>query len=143
MDALRQGVGLRAYGQRDPLVEYKKEAYTMFADLMDKIKSDVTDRMFRAATSMNAFQTFLSALPRVQAQHAQVAAIGGTTGQAATAAGGAAAAPRPRNPQEAAMQAALSRKLEPVRRDMPKVGRNDPCPCGSGKKYKNCHGANG
>jgi preprotein translocase subunit SecA len=143
MDALRQGVGLRAYGQRDPLVEYKKEAYTMFADLMDKIKSDVTDRMFRAATSMNAFQTFLSALPRVQAQHAQVAAIGGTTGQAASAAGGAAAAPRPRNPQEAAMQAALSRKLEPVRRDVPKVGRNEPCPCGSGKKYKNCHGANG
>ena len=136
MDALRQGVGLRAYGQRDPLVEYKKEAYTMFSDLMDKIKSDVTDRMFRAATSMGAFQSFLSALPRAQARHASVSALGGGTAAAEPAA-------RPASPQEAAMQAALSRKPEPVRRDVPKVGRNEPCPCGSGKKYKHCHGANG
>ncbi len=134
MDALRQGVGLRAYGQRDPLVEYKKEAYTMFSDLMDKIKSDVTDRMFRAATSMGAFQSFLSALPRVQAQHASISALGG--GAAA-----AAAQPRPASQQEAAMQAALASKPPPVKRDVPKVGRNDPCPCGSGKKYKHCHGA--
>ncbi len=134
MDALRQGVGLRAYGQRDPLVEYKKEAYTMFSDLMDKIKSDVTDRMFRAATSMGAFQSFLSALPRVQAQHASISALGG--GAAA-----AAAQPRPASQQEAAMQAALASKPQPVKRDVPKVGRNDPCPCGSGKKYKHCHGA--
>ncbi len=133
MDALRQGVGLRAYGQRDPLVEYKKEAYTMFSDLMDKIKSDVVDRMFRSATSITAFQTFLSALPRVQAQHASVSVLGGGTGAAPAAA-------RPASPQEQAMQAALARKPEPVRRDMPKVGRNDPCPCGSGKKYKQCHG---
>ncbi|HMO03097.1 MAG TPA: preprotein translocase subunit SecA [Kiritimatiellia bacterium] len=150
MDALRQGVGLRAYGQRDPLVEYKKEAYTMFSDLMDKIKADVSDRMFRAATSVNAFQSFLSALPRIQTQHASVAALGGSTSAqpvAGAAAGGGAApaapAARPQSQQEAAMEAALSRKAAPVRRDMPKVGRNDPCPCGSGKKYKNCHGANG
>jgi len=136
MDALRQGVGLRAYGQRDPLVEYKKEAYTMFADLMDKIKSDITDRMFRAATSVNAFQSFVSMIPRIQTQHASVSALGGST----------AAAPAPAralSPQEAAMEAALARKPEPVRRDLPKVGRNEPCPCGSGKKYKVCHGANG
>ena len=140
MDALRQGVGLRAYGQRDPLVEYKKEAYTMFSDLMDKIKSDITDRMFRAATSLNAFQSFLSALPKVQTQHATVSALGGTTTAPAEKAPGA---PRPVSQQEAAMEAALSKKLAPVRRDVPKVGRNEPCPCGSGKKYKNCHGANG
>jgi preprotein translocase subunit SecA len=139
MDALRQGVGLRAYGQRDPLVEYKKEAYTMFSDLMDKIKSDVTDRMFRAATSMGAFQSFLSALPRVQAQHASFSALGGGAGGAGGA--GAAAAPRPVSQQEAAMQAALASKPQPVKRDIPKVGRNEPCPCGSGKKYKHCHGA--
>ncbi len=135
MDALRQGVGLRAYGQRDPLVEYKKEAYTMFSDLMDKIKSDVTDRMFRAATSMGAFQSFLSALPRAQAQHASISALGGGSASAP--------APRPASPQEAAMQAALAKKPEPVRRDLPKVGRNEPCPCGSGKKYKHCHGSQG
>ena len=144
MDALRQGVGLRAYGQRDPLVEYKKEAYTMFSDLMDKIKSDVTDRMFRSATSVNAFQTFLTALPRMQAQHASVQTLGGHTSAPAAGEGdGPAAAPRPMSQQEAAMQAALARKPEPVRRDVPKVGRNEPCPCGSGKKYKSCHGING
>ncbi|HMO51039.1 MAG TPA: preprotein translocase subunit SecA [Kiritimatiellia bacterium] len=137
MDALRQGVGLRAYGQRDPLVEYKREAYTMFSDLMDKIKSDVTDRMFRSATSLNAFQSFLSALPKVQTQHASVTTLGGGAGASPSA------PPRAMNPQEAAMQAALARKPEPVRRDLPKVGRNDPCPCGSGKKYKQCHGRNG
>jgi preprotein translocase subunit SecA len=136
MDALRQGVGLRAYGQRDPLVEYKKEAYTMFSDLMDKIKSDISDRMFRAATSLNAFQSFLTALPRVQTQHASVNALGGHTGETP-------AQPRPASQQEAAMEAALSKKATPVRRDVPKVGRNEPCPCGSGKKYKSCHGANG
>ncbi len=136
MDALRQGVGLRAYGQRDPLVEYKNEAYTMFSDLMDKIKADIADRMFRSATSLNAFQSFLSALPRVQAQHASVSALGGRTGEAPPQS-------RPVSQQEAAMEAALSKKLAPVRREVPKVGRNEPCPCGSGKKYKNCHGANG
>jgi len=136
MDALRQGVGLRAYGQRDPLVEYKKEAYTMFSDLMDKIKSDISDRMFRAATSLNAFQSFLTALPRVQTQHASVSALGGHTGETP-------AQPRPASQQEAAMEAALSKKATPVRREVPKVGRNEPCPCGSGKKYKSCHGANG
>jgi len=137
MDALRQGVGLRAYGQRDPLVEYKKEAYTMFSDLMDKIKADITERMFRSATSLNAFQTFLSALPRMQTQHASVSALGGSTDAAQPPSA------RPRSQQEAAMEAALSKKLTPVRRDVPKVGRNEPCPCGSGKKYKNCHGYNG
>jgi len=137
MDALRQGVGLRAYGQRDPLVEYKKEAYTMFADLMDKIKVDIADRMFRAATSFNAFQSFLSALPRVQTQHASVSALGGRPVGTAPPA----APSRPQSQQEAAMEAALAKKAEPIRREYPKVGRNEPCPCGSGKKYKSCHGA--
>ncbi|HMP89318.1 MAG TPA: preprotein translocase subunit SecA [Kiritimatiellia bacterium] len=139
MDALRQGVGLRAYGQRDPLVEYKKEAYTMFSDLMDKIKADITDRMFRSATSMNAMQSFISQLPRMQAQHASFTTLGGGSGNA----DGATPVNRPRTQQEAAMEAALSKKTTPIRRDVPKVGRNEPCPCGSGKKYKNCHGANG
>jgi preprotein translocase subunit SecA len=62
---LRQGVGLRAYGQRDPLVEYKREAFTMFSDLMEKIKTDIATRMFRSATSYNAFRNFMSALPQM------------------------------------------------------------------------------
>jgi len=144
MDTLRQGVGLRAYGQRDPLVEYKNEAYTLFADLMDRIKGEIAGRIFRATTSPRAYQTFLGDLHRLaQAQHADVAPLAG--GHAAGAAparraggggpGGADAG------AEAAMNAALSAAhAKPVVRDAPKVGRNDPCPCGSGKKYKKCCG---
>ncbi|MCB1069402.1 MAG: preprotein translocase subunit SecA [Kiritimatiellae bacterium] len=139
MDALRQGVGLRAYGQRDPLVEYKKEAFSMFEDLMDKIKGDIAHRMFRSATSMSAYQSFLSALPQ-RAVHASVNTLG-QSGAPAAAAAEPATGGRP-SVNDAAMQAALQSraKPQPVTRDMPKVGRNDPCPCGSGKKYKKCHG---
>ena len=152
MDTLRQGVGLRAYGQRDPLVEYKNEAYTLFADLMDRIKAEIATRIFRATTAPAAYQSFLDGLQRM--------ARAGTThdsgaprvgGHAAAPAQGAGAAPggRPVPPPatrgaEAAMNAALAaaKKPEPVKRDLPKVGRNDPCPCGSGKKYKKCCGQN-
>ena len=145
MDTLRQGVGLRAYGQRDPLVEYKNEAYTLFADLMDRIKGEIAGRIFRATTSPQAYQNFLGDLQRlhgqVRTQHADLAPLagghaaggggrGGGTGGAADA--GA----------EAAMNAALA-GARTVVRDAPKVGRNDPCPCGSGKKYKKCCGKDG
>ncbi|MGD9781948.1 MAG: preprotein translocase subunit SecA [Kiritimatiellia bacterium] len=144
MDTLRQGVGLRAYGQRDPLVEYKNEAFTLFADLMDRIKGEIAGRIFRATTSPRAYQAFLGDLHRLaQARHPSAAPLAG--GHAAGAAparragsggdGGADAG------AEAAMNAALSAAhAKPVVRDAPKVGRNDPCPCGSGKKYKKCCG---
>ena len=136
IDALRQGIHLRSMGQRDPLVEYKREAYTMFSDLMDKIKLDIATRMFRSATSANAFRNFLGAL-RQSYVHDDVTTLGH---------GGTSTAEPPRSATragaEAGMQAALdSKKSTPVRRDVPKVGRNEPCPCGSGKKYKHCHGA--
>ena len=142
MDTLRQGVGLRAYGQRDPLVEYKNEAYTLFADLMDRIKGEIAGRIFRATTSPRAYQTFLGDLHRLaQAQHPTAAplvggrAAGGAAPRQAAAQGGADAG------AEAAMNAALSAShAKPVVRDEPKTGRNDPCPCGSGKKYKKCCG---
>ena len=135
MDTLRQGVGLRAYGQRDPLVEYKHEAYAMFSDLMDKIKLDVATRIFRSATSAAAFKSFISSLPQMYV-HDEVATLG-RGGASRSPAGGPSAPPG----AEAAMQAALNSKPTPVKRDEPKVGRNDPCPCGSGKKYKKCCGA--
>jgi preprotein translocase subunit SecA len=139
MDTLRQGVGLRAYGQRDPLVEYKNEAYTLFADLMDRIKGEIAGRIFRATTSPRAYQTFLGDLHRLaQAQHADPGPLAG-----GHAAGGAparrAGADAPNSGAEAAMNAAISGARPAVRED-PKVGRNDPCPCGSGKKYKKCCG---
>ena len=143
MDTLRQGVGLRAYGQRDPLVEYKNEAFTLFADLMDRIKGEIAGRIFRATTSPRAYQTFLGDLHRLaQAQHPTAAPlVGGRAGGGAAprhaAQGGESADPG----AEAAMNAALSAAhSKPVVREAPKTGRNDPCPCGSGKKYKKCCG---
>ncbi|HRT06268.1 MAG TPA: preprotein translocase subunit SecA [Kiritimatiellia bacterium] len=142
MDTLRQGVGLRAYGQRDPLVEYKNEAFTLFADLMDRIKGEIAGRIFRATTSPRAYQTFLGDLHRLaQAQHPTAAPlVGGRAGGAAprpAAQGGGSADPG----AEAAMNAALSAAhSKPVVREAPKTGRNDPCPCGSGKKFKKCCG---
>ena len=136
MDALRQGVGLRAYGQRDPLIEYKHEAYEMFATLMDQIKTDIATRIFRASTSMDAMERFLRMLPRVVTVHPEVATLG-----AGGAAEPAAAAVESGGGADAAVQRAIEAAAAPVRREVPKVGRNDPCPCGSGKKYKKCCGA--
>ncbi len=137
IDALRQGVSLRAYGQRDPLIEYKHEAYELFSDLMDRIKGDVATRMFRSATSLGALESFLRALPR-RAVHAEASAFSGSVTGARTGGGGA---PPASTAADAAMEDAIRSAAAPVRRDGPKVGRNDPCPCGSGKKYKKCCGA--
>ena len=108
MDALREGIGLRAYGQRDPLVEYKFEAYDMFEAMKEAIVDDVVRYMYRVnVVTQPAVEDHLS--------HASVnnPNVDGTDEQA----------------------------KEPVRAEHA-VGRNDPCPCGSGKKYKNCCGKN-
>jgi preprotein translocase subunit SecA len=136
MDTLRQGVGLRAYGQRDPLVEYKHEAYSMFSDLMERIKLEVAGKMFRSATSPEAAWKFLAHLPQTYV-HDEVTALG-------TPSAAARSVPAAVSGNEAAMAAALNApKPAPFRREDPKVGRNEPCPCGSGKKYKKCCGAAG
>ncbi len=133
IDHLRQGVGLRAYGQQDPLVEYKREAYTMFSSLMDSIKAEVVQKMFRSTTSLKAFERLITTLPR-QLVHNQVSALSDASIQTL----GAGGVPGQGGREESAPgnAAALAR-----RRDGPKVGRNDPCPCGSGKKFKKCCGA--
>ncbi len=108
MDQLRDGIGLRGYGQKDPLIEYKREGFDMFAGMMDRIKIDTLDRMFHVQV--------------VKQEQPQ---------------------PALRAPQRLRMS--LSRgedaaPARPVQRQVDKVGRNNPCPCGSGKKYKKCHG---
>ena len=115
MDHLRDGIGLRGYGQKDPLIEYKREGFDLFAGMMERIKSDTIDRLFHVQAVRNE---------------------------------GDQAAPPPQpvisRPQP---KLTLNRGEEPVaaqttvHRADDKVGRNDPCPCGSGKKYKKCHGA--
>jgi preprotein translocase subunit SecA len=136
MDALREGVYLRAYAQKDPLVEYKAEAYDMFTELMANIKNEVLHNLFRSTSNLQAFENFLATLPQfLMREHAP-------TSPTATP-------DRVRQPQPVGALAGVEGngdgagevKLDlPVRRSIPKVGRNEPCPCGSGKKYKNCCG---
>ena len=127
MDSLRNSIGLRAYGQRDPLIEYKAEAFTMFEELMINIKTEICHNIFRSASSLLAFENFLRKLPQ-KTMHQEASAFSETA--AAEKKGGA-------DMVSEATEAMA--KAKPVRTG-PKVGRNDPCPCGSGKKYKQCCG---
>jgi preprotein translocase subunit SecA len=134
MDSLRYSIGLRGYGQRDPLIEYKAEAFKIFDELMVNVKTEICHNIFRSASSMMAFENFLKNVPQ-QTLHQAASAFGG--GGTATATSGGAQARPSDVVSEAA--AAVAEKAKPVRTG-PKVGRNDPCPCGSGKKYKHCCG---
>jgi preprotein translocase subunit SecA len=131
MDSLREGIGLRAYGQRDPLVEYKREAFNLFGDLMDVIKNEISQNIFRTGSSMEALQGFWQSLNKMmvsnRTQQDQASAMALAKQSASQPGHGAppGAEPAP----------------QPIRRVGPEVGRNDPCPCGSGKKYKKCCGA--
>jgi preprotein translocase subunit SecA len=129
MDSLRHSIGLRAHGQRDPLLEYKSEAFKIFDELMVNVKTEICHNIFRSASSMMAFENFLKNVPQ-QTLHQNTSAFGNP------AAGGGKASDVV---SEAAAAAEAQAKAKPVRTG-PKVGRNDPCPCGSGKKYKNCCG---
>ena len=147
MDGLRQGVGLRAYGQRDPLVEYKREAYSMFSNLMQEIKENIASSLFRSTTSTESYENFMNTLSQTTV-HEDISLLGRAKAQPGAEAG--------RGPQQGqggqAAQGGIDLDLdslfdEPaglsastVHRDDPKVGRNDPCPCGSGKKHKKCCG---
>jgi preprotein translocase subunit SecA len=132
MDSLRYSIGLRGYGQRDPLIEYKAEAFKIFDELMINVKTEICHNIFRSASSMLAFENFLKNVPQ-QTLHQAASAFGGTS----TANSGGTQARPSDVVSEAA--AAVAEKAKPVRTG-PKVGRNDPCPCGSGKKYKHCCG---
>ena len=113
IDGLREGIGLRGYGQKDPLIEYKREAFEMFAGMMDRMKRDVLDHLFRVQV--------------VQGESPQPPVM------------------QPRRPLNLKLNRGEDGTVEnnaaTVRRTVDKVGRNDPCPCGSGRKYKKCHGA--
>jgi len=121
MDGLREAVYLRSFGQKDPLVEYKNDAYVMFVDLMDTIKGEVLTNLFRSTTNLQAFEHMLSAMPQMLSRPESL--LNPESGS-----------PHPEQSQPAP-------RLElPLKRELPKAGRNDPCPCGSGKKFKSCCG---
>jgi preprotein translocase subunit SecA len=131
MDSLREGIGLRAYGQRDPLVEYKREAFNLFGDLMDVIKNEISQNIFRTGSSMESLQSFWQSLNKMmvsnRAQQDQASAMALAKQSASQPGHGAPPISEPAS--------------QPIRHTGPDIGRNDPCPCGSGKKYKKCCGA--
>jgi preprotein translocase subunit SecA len=131
MDSLRYSIGLRAHGQRDPLIEYKAEAFKIFDELMVNIKTEICHNIFRSASSLMAFENFLRNIPQ-QTLHQSASAFGNTSA-------GATAGPAAGASDVVSEAAAAVEKAKPVRIG-PKVGRNDPCPCGSGKKFKQCCG---
>ncbi len=130
MDALREGVSLRAQGQKDPLVEYKVEAYSLFKTLMDSIKSESLNNLFRSTTSLDNFEQFLQSMPAEYNDHesAEEAITDRNIGQAVSTQGGIPLK------DDKKIKITLP-KRKPMQLD---VGRNAPCPCGSGKKFKQC-----
>ncbi len=136
MDSLREAVYLRAYGQKDPLIEYKTEAYAMFTELMANIKGEVCHNLFRSTSNLEAFGAFLQSLPQFLI-HAD-----DTGAQTTETTGRAAPKSSPASRLDDTAEPSVESILQPARREAPKVGRNEPCPCGSGKKFKNCCGRN-
>lgn len=136
MDMLKEGIGLRAYGQKDPLIEYKQEAYHMFVNLVDTINQKILEMLWRTEV-VEAPREHKYAPPRMMLVHNDATNMGY---QAGSESGAPAAQGEMSDIQKAGQQ--HGKKRQPIKRDMPKVGRNDPCPCGSGLKYKKCHGRN-
>jgi len=135
MDMLKEGIGLRAYGQKDPLLEYKREAFQTFEAMMDALGEEIVKRFFRISlvrqeerrpqappvAAPAGAQEAPRATPRLRPEHQAL----GMLGRPAATRTVTSATPEAREPMKAGK----------------KVGRNDPCPCGSGQKYKKCHGA--
>jgi preprotein translocase subunit SecA len=151
MDALREGIQLQRIGQKDPLVEYKNEAYAMFVELMTNIKFEVLNNLFRSTSNLQAFENFLASLPQtllhetLSTPRPPQPGAGGAPDSFAPARhmrpAPSTSVPVAENGNGNGAQAQEVPELEiPSRRELPKVGRNEPCPCGSGKKFKNCCG---
>ncbi len=155
MDHLKEGIGLQAYGQKDPLIEYKREGFQMFQEMVGQIKEDSLKLLFLVQTVNSKEELFPQGElknikeehpdfdPRTQTATAPPAIASQPMGMlGGNMPPGMAAPPGMDTWQQAQGSQPQERgKVATIRRDEPKVGRNDPCPCGSGKKYKKCHGA--
>ena len=144
MDELRGSIGLRAYAQKDPLVEYKREAFRLFEQLMNDIDQQIIGKIFRSATSLAAFERFVPAARQYILSHQTVDQLGSTTASAeAPAPVDAPMEPAPQaSDDDSAPESVMPRPDPgvPYQRADEKVGPNDPCPCGSGRKFKKCCG---
>ena len=155
MDHLKEGIGLQAYGQKDPLIEYKKEGFAMFQELVGRVKEEALKILFLVQSVDSMENLFAANQPKqikeehpdfdpraamaqapAQAPPQPMGLMGGNTPPLGAPMGG-----QPwEMPPEGGPQA-QPQKVATIRREEPKVGRNDPCYCGSGKKFKKCHGA--
>jgi len=134
MEELRRSVGLRGYGQKNPLNEYKSEAFVYFEEMMGSVRADVCSGMFRSGTSSQSLENMLSVLSqgaKLEGPSDESPAAGILAEALADSGAEAGSSSTPARPAPVGV---------PVRRNEPKVGRNEPCPCGSGKKYKKCCG---
>ena len=140
MDELRGSIGLRAYAQKDPLVEYKREAFRLFEQLMNDIDQQIIGKIFRSATNLAAFERFIPAARQYMLSHQTIDQLGSTTASATPPA--SADVSLSVSSDELSPEPAMQRPDPgvPYQRDEEKVGPNDPCPCGSGKKFKKCCG---
>jgi len=138
LDYLRQGIGLRSYAQKNPKQEYKREAFEMFGEMLDRVKHELIGFLSRVRVrgeeDVQAAQQ-RPAISQMQYQHAPASALAAAPAQRQPAPAGRQAPPPP--PQPAQQQ---GEQATPFVRETPKIGRNDPCVCGSGKKYKHCCG---
>jgi preprotein translocase subunit SecA len=130
MEQFREGIGLRAYGQRDPLVEYKNEAFEMFNELTDRIQGSIVATIFRVAPAPAA----------APAPVRQLVESGPAEPDGSNGAGGGTPAAQQRRAAPARAAAVPVGAAAGAGGPTHKIGRNDPCWCGSGKKYKRCHG---
>ena len=142
LDHLKDGIGLRGYGQRDPLVEYKKESFALFQAMRERVDDEMLRYLWRLrpVVSDGSGQPVAARAPQRRATPVTTNRHSGAAPAAAVAARAAAAAMASDTPRPARV-GGDDAEVRTVRRDEPKVGRNDPCPCGSGKKFKKCHGA--
>ena len=135
LDQLKGGIQYRAWGQRDPLIEYKKEAFEMFVEMMDDLRTSTANTLFTAQVREPGQLSAEERQRRERMERQQVAmhraAPALANAPATTGTGVAGGVPG----------GGLPEPVQTVVRDGDKVGRNDPCPCGSGKKFKKCHGA--
>lgn len=123
MDDLKEGIGLRSYGQKDPLVEYKKESFHLFVALIAEIRNEIVSFCFKYfPQESEEMQAQRAKSPRIKTEKVSAQNMGLQSSNS-----------------ETAKESTNRGKLQPIKAEK-KIGRNDPCHCGSGKKYKNCHG---
>jgi preprotein translocase subunit SecA len=137
IDDLREGISWRAYAQKDPLVEFQHEAFKLFSDLMTKIDDETAEKIMKLSAMEEHYRKNVFQPAKTKLEHPRYSAIGASSaGQDEVYDKNV----KPVQPSGEVFREATHKKDTSYKREDPKVGRNDPCPCGSGKKYKKCCG---